>query len=121
MDVLTQIVSSENIVLCLAIVALVWMQRKLAELLIPALTADGTKAHKWWGEFFVPLGPLGTGALIMLIPELPAPEMFAHSTVSRVIFGIFLGLISGLVYRLVRQNFMEKIDKKIEEEVTLDE
>jgi VIT1/CCC1 family predicted Fe2+/Mn2+ transporter len=118
MDVLTQLLSLENIVLCLAVVALVWAQRKLAELLIPSLTKEGTRAEKWWSEFLVPIGPIGTGALLMLIPYLPAPEMFSSSLVSRGIFGIFLGLISGLVYRLVKKNFLNKIGGKNEEEET---
>jgi hypothetical protein len=74
-----------------------------------ALTKAGTKLHKWWTEFIVPIAPLGTGALIMLIPQLPVPEMFADSMISRMFFGIFLGLLSGLVYRLVRKNIMQKL------------
>lgn len=118
MDVFTQLFSLENVVLCLVVVALVWAQRKLAELSIPALTRDGTKAHKWWSEFFVPLSPLGTGALITLVPQLPIPEMFAESSVSRMIFGIFLGLISGLMFRLVKKNFLAKIGQKTKGEET---
>lgn len=118
MDVLTQLLSLENIVLCLAVVALVWAQRKLAELLIPSLTKEGTKAQKWWSEFLVPIGPLGTGGLLMLIPQLPAPEMFSESLISRMIFGLFIGLISGLVYRLVKKNFLNKIGKTEPKEET---
>ena len=116
MDIVTQLLSLENIVLCLVVVALVWAQRKLAELLIPALTQPGTEANHWWSEFFVPVGPLGTGALLTLIPQLPVPEIFAGSWVSRMVFGIFLGLISGLVYRVIKKALLDRIGKKVDGE-----
>jgi hypothetical protein len=118
MDVFAQLLVLENIVLCLSIVALVWVQRKLAEMLIPSLLKSGTKAHKWWSEFFVPLGPIGTGGLLTLMPQLPVPEIFAGSLMSRMIFGIFLGLISGLVFRLVKKNFLDKIGPKTNNDET---
>lgn len=112
MDVLNQLLSVENIVLCLAIVGLVWMQRKALELSFPKLKNKETKLGKWWHEFLIPLGPLGTGVLLTLVPAVPVPEMFAGGVINRGIFGIFLGLISGLVYRLVKKNFINKIGQE---------
>jgi len=118
MDVFNQLISVENIVLCFAIVALVWFQRKLVELSFPAVLKEGTKLRKWWKSFFIPLGPIGSGGLLTLIPQIPVPEMFADGSVSRIVFGVFLGLISGLVFRLVKKNFINQIGAKKKEDET---
>ena len=115
MDVLTQLLSLSNIVLCLAIVALVWIQRKGVEVLISKLLKKDLKKSKVWTEFFIPIGPLGTGALLMLIPQVPVPEMFAEGNLVRMIFGLGLGLVSGLVYRLAKKNILDKMGKSDEE------
>ena len=84
----------------------------------------GLKAHldsdtacflNFWQKFLVPIGPLGTGALLTLIPQLPIPEMFAEGMLNRMVFGVALGLISTLVYRLVKKNILDKLGKKDEE------
>lgn len=114
MDILNQVLSLENAVLCLAIVALVWALRKSLELSIPALTKAQGKASEWWREFVVPLAPLVSGGLLMLIPQLPVPEMFAGSMPGRAVFGVGLGLLSGTMYRLVKQNLVKKLKERKE-------
>src|SRR3972149_8769456 len=102
MDVLDQLLSVSNIVLCLAIVALVWMQRTSIEIFMARLLDKDLKNSKLWTEFFIPLCPVVTGAFLMLIPQMPVPDIFSGGYLVRMVFGLGLGLISGLVYRLVK-------------------
>lgn len=111
MEVLTQLLSLPNIMLCLAIVALVWIQRKGFEILFKQYLGKDLGKFKLWTEFLMPISPVGTGALLMLIPDIPVPEMFAAGIPVRMIFGVGLGLISGLVYRLIKKNLLEKLGK----------
>ena len=113
MGVLDQLLTVENIMLAMAIVALVWIQRKGFELLMARLGKDVTKS-KLWQEFFVPLGPLATGVSIMLIPGVPVPEMFAAGMPSKAIFGLGLGLLSGLIYRLIKKMVFDRAGKEDE-------
>ncbi|MBC8222434.1 MAG: hypothetical protein H8E92_06685 [SAR86 cluster bacterium] len=112
MDVLEQLLSLSNIMLCLAIVALVWVHRKGMEILFSSLLKRDLKKYKIWREFFVPLGPIGTGMLLMLIPGVPVPEMFTSSSITKMVFGVGLGLISGLVFRMVKKLLMDKMGKE---------
>ena len=113
MGVLEQILTLSNLILCLGIVALVWIQRRGAEVMAHKLGKD-LKNSEIWTKFLVPIGPLGTGALLTLIPQLPIPEMFAEGMLNRMVFGVALGLISTLVYRLVKKNILDKLGKKDE-------
>lgn len=106
-DLLEQFLNLSTVVLCLAIFALVWVQRRAIETYLPKV-----KEMKSWKEFWVPLAPLGTGALLGAVAKpYPWPEMFADSMVSRMIFGIVCGLGSGLVYRLFKKNLMERLNQ----------
>ena len=119
MGVLEQLFTLSNVMLCLAIVALVWAQRTCAEVMIAALGRKLGKAwditkSKVWSEFLVPLGPLGTGGLMMLVPGLPIPEMFSEGTPAKIIFGIGLGLISAHLFRLIKKMIFDKAGKEDE-------
>lgn len=112
MDILEQFLSFQMLALCLLIFGLVWIQRKVLELKFPQL-----KVYKWWKEFLVPVGPLGTGALFgVFATPYPWPEMFSNSWVSRGAIGFVAGMLSGLIYRLVWKNLLEKITGKPSEE-----
>ena len=63
----------------------------------------------------LPLGPLLTGALITLVPQLPVPDMFNGGITVRMVFGIGIGLLSGLVYRLVKKNILDKMGQVTDE------
>ena len=119
MDVLAQLLSVSNIILCLAIVAAVWVQRKLAVMLFQKILNKDLNSYSLWTDFLVPIGPLGTGMLLMLISEIPVPEMFAVSVMVKMVFGLGLGLVSGLVYRLIKKNILDKMGKS-DEETTFD-
>jgi hypothetical protein len=109
MDVLTQLLSISNIVLCLAIVALVWMQRKSAEVLVKRFAKKDLKKYPLWEELFIPMSPLVTGSLLALIPQLPIPEMFDGGAGARMVFGLGIGLVSGLVFRIIKKNFFDRL------------
>ena len=111
MDLLTELLSMSNIILCLAIVAIVWVQRKGAEIFANKWFKKDLTKSQVWEEFLVPIGPLSTGAIIALIPFCPVPGVFAAGIGSKIVFGIGLGLMSGLVFRLTKKNLLDKIDK----------
>lgn len=110
MNITDQFSPISIITLCLAIFALVWAQRKVVESIFPNLKKNKSKWSRLWFEFFVPLGPLGTGALIGLLADsYPWPDVFANSSIGRVLFGITCGLLSGFAYRLVKKNLVDKL------------
>ncbi len=111
MDILVQLFSITNIMLCLAIVALVWVQRKGIELLFKKAFKKDLSKSGVWTEFLVPLGPIGTAALVMLIPGIPVMAMFATTTGAKLIFGLGMGLVANLGYRLVKKNILDKLGK----------
>ena len=120
MGVVEQLLTMYNLIFCFAVVALVWIQRKGAE--IGVTTIAGWAGKSWnlknskvWTDFLVPLGPLGTGALLTLIPQMVLPEMFATGTLNRMVFGLGFGLLSGLVYKLTKKNLFDKMGKSDEE------
>ena len=120
MGVLEQLLTTYNLIFCLAVVALVWVQRRGAEVLAHKLGKE-LKNSEIWTEFLVPIGPIGTGALLTLIPQLAVPELFAEGMLNRMVFGVGMGLISGLIYRLVKKNVLDKMGKKDEETTYVDE
>lgn len=103
-DILTQLLNVSTIVFCLAIFALVWIQRKTVETVFPAIVDK-----KYWREFLVPAGPIGTGGIIAaVVTSYPYPDMFKETWSARTAFGIFCGLFSGFLYRMVKKNIMDK-------------
>lgn len=107
MDILDQLLTLSNVILCFAIVGLVWAQRKIVELLMARYNKKMLKA-KLWTEFFVPIAPLGTGALLMLVPGIPVIEMFAATMATKMLFGLALGMVSGLVFRLLKKMIFDR-------------
>ena len=106
-EILEQLINFPMIVFCLAVFALVWIQRKGLELAFPNL-----KKSKVWREFFVPLGPIGTGGVCgAFIDQYPYPDMF-ESKFSHIIFGIVCGLLCGFFYRIINKNVMDRLKKQ---------
>ncbi len=94
-NLLEQIFTLTNVAFCLVIVVLVKIQRGLLERIW-----KGSVDSKWWNEFFMPLGPLGTGALMgALIVEYPYPSSF-DTFWARVFFGVFMGMAAGTFVRM---------------------
>ena len=98
-DLVEQVLSVPMVVFALVIWALVWIQRRGLETFIPSI-----KNKKWWNDFLIPLGPLGTGAILASILTMyPFPELLAGHWTGRAALGLVCGLGSGLVYRLYKK------------------
>ena len=112
----SQLITVENILFCLAIYALVFIHKKVMETVgnkfFPKFISSNI-----WKEILVPMGPLGTGVILsLIIPSYPFPQLFS-STGAHIIYGLGCGLISGLVYRLVKKNLSGAI-KSISQKLT---
>jgi len=115
MDFLTDFLSLSTVVFCLAIFALVWIQRRGVEVIYPKIKDQTSKLGKIWGDFIINVLPLVTGGLLGgLISTYPYPDIFV-SAPSRVFFGIVCGLVSGFSYRLLKKLIASKLDQKPED------
>jgi len=114
MDILVELFSFSNLILCLAIVGITWIQRKTA-VVIGHKFGKKLEDTEVWRELVMPLSPIIIGALIMLIPMVPVPVMFAGGAAAKMVFGIGLGMVSGLAYRLVKKNILDRLGSKDEE------
>ena len=116
MELLEQLLTTYNLLFCLTIVGVVWFQRKCAELFVEKL---GTwtkkplslKSSKVWNDLFVPLGPLGTGAFIAMMPQAVLPEMFSDGLINKMVFGVGMGLLSGFMFRLIKKTVFDRLEK----------
>lgn len=110
-DLVLQFISVPNVVLCIVIGFLVQMQRKIVE-----SNFENFAKTKTWTEFFLPLGPLGTGMLITAFTSYPVPDMLTDSFTGRVFFGLVAGLGSGYVYRIAKK-MLKREDINLEKEL----
>ena len=105
-NVIEQLFSLSTLVLCLMIWVLVWIQRKVVEYFW-----KNAKASKLWNELLLPLGPIGTGAIIgAAVSQYPYPEDF-QSFWARIFFCVVCGLMSAHVYRIVKKFIKRKDDE----------
>ncbi len=112
MDIILESIST--VVFCGVIFGIVWIQRKLLEILFkrfkPSLLERKTTASIIYKDLIVPAGPLGVGGIVaMLFQAYPFPEIFVASSEARAFYGVFCGLISGWVYRFVKKTLEHKI------------
>ena len=120
-DALVQLLSLSNVILALAIFALVFVQRKTTEVLVLKLFKKDLTKSDVWEKLLVPLGPLGTGGFLAMIPGLPIPDMFAASLGAKFIFGVSLGLLCGLCYRVVKKMLLDKLGASEDEKTPYSE
>ena len=120
MDILIELFSITNLILCLAIVALVFIQRKATELFFLNVFKKDIKKNNVWSELLVPVGPIGTACGLMMIPGVPVMAMFASTIGAKLVFGLGMGLVSNLAYRLVKKNVLDKMGKEDEEPIYTD-
>lgn len=110
-DILDQFLTMPMIAFCLVIWALVFIQRKGLETAFP-----GIKEKAFWKEFLVPVGPLGTGAILAAVLSMyPFPEMFVGHWTGRAILGVICGMGSGLVHRVAKKMVFEKFFPNVPE------
>lgn len=97
-NVIGQLFTLPNLILCLMIWILVWVQRKVVE-----QAWKGAKTNKLWNHLFLPLGPLGTGAAIgATLSQYPYPEDF-NSFWARIFFCVVCGLVSSHAYKILKK------------------
>lgn len=103
-NILTELITVPNLIFCIIIAILVEVQNRLIGKLW-----KNSKTNKIYQEFFLPLGPLGTGAILAgLVSGYPYPEMFASNFWARVFWGIICGLSSAHVYRIAKKFLVKK-------------
>jgi len=105
-NLIEQLLTLPNIAFCLAVWVLVWFQRKAIK-----MAWKGSETNKVYRELFLPMGPLGTGAIIAaLITEYPYPEDFVGFW-GRIAFGLLAGLISAHVYKMAKPFLPDNLKK----------
>lgn len=112
MDVILD--SFSTVAFCGVIFGLVWLQRKLFEILIqrycPSLLNNERLISRLYGEVFIPSTPLVVGGVLsFMYQSYPFPEIFSYSVEGKVFYGIFCGLISGWVYKIVKGFLKQKL------------
>lgn len=112
MQTIGELFTLSNLVFCVFIWIMVWIQRKIVE-----LTWKTAKDNKYWRALFLPLGPIGTGAILAAIfHTYPFPEMFSQFS-SKVIFGSVLGLFSAHIYKIIKELFDNKFRELLKEKI----
>lgn len=105
MDIIEQFLTIQMILFCLVIFVLVWIQRKVVEVYFPKV-----KASKLWTEFFLPLGPCGTGfTFAAIVKSYPFPAILDDTWLNRGCLGIGCGIFAAYVYRMINAAFNKKI------------
>jgi hypothetical protein len=88
----------QTLLLCLGIFLGTYGIRRVVE------TAwSGSKTNKWWTEVLLPMGPIGTGAILgYFAKSYPWPMPVADNLWAKVFYGASCGLASGWVYNRFR-------------------
>jgi len=117
MQTIGELFTLSNLVFCLFIWIMVWVQRKVVELIWDKFTKKDIKTNKYWRSLFLPLGPIGTGSILAAIfNTYPFPEMFINFS-SKIIFGAVLGLVSAHVYKMIKELFDNKLRELLKEKI----
>lgn len=97
MDILDQLLTLPNLVFCLFIAVLVWLERQVVE---KVWKNAGT--NKLWNELALPMSGVVLGAgLAVLVKMYPFPSDFT-STSGRLFFGAVMGLISSHAFKILK-------------------
>ena len=101
--ILSILLSWQLVIFGLAIYAIVFVVRTLVEYKLPA------KYLKWWQDVFLPIFPIIIGTVgAYFITAFPYPDGLT-TTISRVIFGLGVGLLSTTLYRVVFALMSQKL------------
>lgn len=112
---LSQLLTMPNMVISLAIFGLVFVMKKLTEVVVAKTLNKDLSKYKFWKELVLPTLPLITGGLLMLIPQVPVPLAFAAGLGAKFVFGVGLGLLSGFMYRIAKKMLVERLGEESEE------
>lgn len=117
MQTIGELFTLSNLVFCVFIWIMVWIQRKIIEIIWNKFKKTDIKTSKYWRGLFLPLGPIGTGSILAAIfNTYPFPEMFSTFS-SKVIFGAVLGLLSAHVYKIIKELFDNKLRELLKEKI----
>jgi hypothetical protein len=109
-----QLFALPNLIFCLMVTILVWIQRKVI-----ATAWKGAETNKLYREILLPLGPIGTGAILAAcVKSYPYPESF-HSFGPRVIYGSVIGLVSAHGYKMLKAYFAKAGDNSAKQDDSL--
>lgn len=110
-SILETLLSWQFIVFGLAVVAALFVFRKLFEYVLDIYfkVDKKSKLYKLWSELLLPILPmlLGSGGAL-LITSFPYPNNLT-SAGSRFVFGLVAGLMSGLFYRVIKSVINSKL------------
>jgi hypothetical protein len=106
--ILEAFLSWQFLFFCIAIGAVVFVIRQVAEYAM-ANWRSKAKESKLWRDLALPILPIVLGQVAaLLIKQYPYPEGFS-STGGRLVFGLVAGFSSGLVVRLYRSFLSSKV------------
>jgi hypothetical protein len=97
MDILEQILNLSNVVFCLVVVILVFIQNKVVSMYFKK--AASSRVYK---EILLPLGPIGTGGIMAALMETYTWPTEFQAFWPRICFGMALGLLSAHLYKIVK-------------------
>lgn len=100
-DLFKVFVNWNTALLCLGIYLLTHVIRTVVETLW-----KGAKANRFWKEIFLPLGPIGNGAMLgLLAKKFPLPMPIADSIMAKMMYGAACGIACGWVFSRFRSWF----------------
>lgn len=101
-NIMSQLFTLPNLILCIVIWILVWVERRVVE----QLWKGATKNKLWYG-LALPLSPIAVGAAIgAAVSEYPYPDMF-KTFWARIFFVSVCGLVSAHAYKILKK-FVQK-------------
>ena len=105
--VLQTLLSWQFVLFCLALAAMVFVLRKIAEYAMANWAA--AKDSKLWKDLLLPILPIVLGPVAAFFAKrYPYPENL-QSPSGRMAFGLVAGLLSGLVYRIIKSVLASKL------------
>lgn len=106
---LEALLSWQFLLFCLALAAVTFVVRKIAEYVLDNPSVPASKNSKLWTALILPILPVVLGSIGgYFADKYPYPEGLGHSS-GRVVFGLVAGLLSGLVYRVINAFLSSKI------------
>lgn len=110
MDTILQALLSWQFVLfCLAVSAIVFVVRKVAEYAM-ANISWAAKESKLWTDLILPILPIVVGlAYAFLAKKYPYPDGISAES-ARITFGLVAGSLASLVYRAVKSVIVSKLN-----------
>lgn len=109
MDPILQVLLSyQMIIFGLAVVAVVFVIRKIVEYIMETFFPKGLTSH-FYNDVILPIMPILLGVIAgIFFRKFPYPDGLTTFG-DRIIFGMVAGLLSSLIYRVVKSLLFQKI------------